>query len=469
MFVVELGKGIILSEFEPKTKESSVRRLPRWSRYVNALIASEISTMTRYYDRVIQWMPRKEDTGFLLDEIDAPEKVVVGEGEKFPSLKKEREARSVVLLNGTFNHHYDIQGLLMDLKGSLSRSSRLVAVAYNPYLNWLYRFANILRIRKGELPTTFVTAVDLENIAKLAGYSLVRVRPLVYLPWSLFGLGTFINRFFTAVPFVRRFSFAHLIVLRPIIPERRHKPTLSCVIPARNEKGNIEDAIKRMPDFGCALELIFVEGCSNDGTWEEVQRVKEVYGGEYNIKICQQTGEGKSDAVRLGFSMASGELLTILDADLTMPPEQLVRYYNAYIEGGADFINGSRLVYPIEGNEMRFLNRLGNVFFAKALSWVLDVRISDSLCGTKLLTRRDYERMIAWRGDFGDFDPFGDFELIFPAAVLGLDIVDIPIRYKKRTYGSTNIRRFRHGLMLFRMALVGFSRIRMGARIRQNS
>ena len=401
---------------------------------------------------------------FFLEKIDAPEKMVVGDGEKFPKLNKEREVRSAVLLNGTFNHHYDIQGLLMELKGSLSRTSRLIVVAYNPYLNWLYRLANLLGIRKGELPTTFVTTVDVENIARLAGYSLVRVRPLVYFPWPLFGLTSFLNRLFAALPWVRWCSFAHLLVLRPIIAEKRNKPSLSCVIPARNEKGNIEAAIERMPDLGCDLEIIFVEGCSGDGTWEEILKVQEKYGGEYNIKAFQQTGEGKSDAVRLGFSNSTGELLTILDADLTMPPEQLARYYNAYCEGAADFINGSRLVYPIEGSEMRFLNRLGNVFFAKALSRVLDVRISDSLCGTKLVTKHDYERMINWRRDFGDFDPFGDFELIFPAATLALDIVDIPIRYKERTYGSTNIRRFRHGLMLFKMAFVGLIRIRMGAK-----
>ena len=454
-----------MSNTEQTFKDSRSGRLPRWNRYVNRLIAAEISAITRYYDRVIQWHPRREDTGFLLDEIDAPEKKMIKDGEKFPKLSKERETRSAILLNGTFNHHYDIQGLLMELKGSLARTSRLLIVAYNPYFNSLYKIANLLGIRRGELPTTFVTAVDLENIARLAGYSLVRVRPLVYLPWPLIGMTCFVNRLLAIVPFLRRFSFANLIVLRPIIAERRHKPSLSCVIPARNEKGNIEEAIKRMPDLGCDLELIFVEGCSNDGTWKEILRVQEKYKEQFNIKAFQQSGSGKSDAVRLGFSESSGELLTILDADLTMPPEQLARYYDAYCEGKADFINGSRLVYPIEGDEMRFLNRLGNVFFAKVLSWVLDVRISDSLCGTKLLARRDYERMIAWRRDFGDFDPFGDFELIFPAAVLALDIVDIPIRYKKRTYGSTNIRRFRHGLMLFRMALVGLSRIRMGARI----
>jgi glycosyltransferase involved in cell wall biosynthesis len=166
--------------------------------------------------------------------------------------------------------------------------------------------------------------------------------------------------------------------------------------------------------------------------------------------------------VRLGFSQAEGDLLTILDADLTMPPELLGRFYAAYCQGHADFINGSRLVYPMEGNAMRFLNRLGNVFFAKALSWVLDTQIGDSLCGTKLLARHDYERMISWRGDFGDFDPFGDFELIFPAAVLGLGIVDIPIRYRDRTYGSTSISRFRHGFMLLNMTLIGLYRIKLG-------
>ena len=216
-----------------------------------------------------------------------------------------------------------------------------------------------------------------------------------------------------------------------------------------------------MPDLGGPLEIIFVEGHSDDGTWDEIQRVKAKYGRQFQISAYQQTGKGKADAVRLGFSKATGDLLTILDADLTMPPELLPRFTNAYREGRADFINGSRIVYPMEGEAMRFLNRLGNVFFAKALTWVLDTRIGDSLCGTKLVTRHDYARMKAWRDDFGDFDPFGDFELLFPAAILGLGVVDIPIRYRARTYGTTNINRFRHGLLLLRMTLVGFFRIKM--------
>jgi hypothetical protein len=142
----------------------------------------------------------------------------------------------------------------------------------------------------------------------------------------------------------------------------------------------------------------------------------------------------------------------------------LGRFYQAYCDGHGDFINGSRLVYPMEGEAMRFLNRLGNVFFAKLLSWILDSQVGDSLCGTKLLTRHDYLRMMAWRKDFGDFDPFGDFELIFPAAILGLGMTDMPVRYLARTYGATNILRFRHGLQLLKMTAIGLVRVKLGLR-----
>jgi glycosyltransferase involved in cell wall biosynthesis len=259
---------------------------------------------------------------------------------------------------------------------------------------------------------------------------------------------------------VRWFGLASVVVLRPVVPSE--PGGITCVIPARNERGNIEHALQRFPDLKCRTEIIFVEGHSNDGTWEEIQRVARIYQHRFQIKAFRQTGKGKADAVRLGFQNATEPLLCILDADLTMPPEMLSRFYAAYCEGKGDFINGSRLVYPMEGDAMRFLNRLGNVFFAKALSWVMDMRISDSLCGTKFVTRSDYHRMQAWRADFGDFDPFGDFELLFPAASLGLGVVDIPVRYLSRTYGSTNISRFRHGLQLLRMTLIGFFQMKMG-------
>jgi glycosyltransferase involved in cell wall biosynthesis len=280
----------------------------------------------------------------------------------------------------------------------------------------------------------------------------------------LLGLGSLANRVLPATPILRHLAISVVVVLRPVLADPSDAPaSVSVLIPARNERGNIEPAVRRLPDLGGETEIIFVEGHSSDGTWEEIERVAASYDGPHRIVTLQQTGKGKADAVRLGFAHATGDLLTILDADLTMPPELLPRFVDAYRKGLADFVNGSRIVYPMEGEAMRPLNRLGNVFFAKALTSVLGTRLGDSLCGTKLVRRDDYARMTRWREDFGDFDPFGDFELIFPAATLGLGIVDVPIRYAARTYGSTQISRFRHGLLLLKMTTIGFFRVKLGS------
>jgi hypothetical protein len=455
------------SESAPRRHAREARKIrqakgSRWRKYVNSFLAGEISAMTRYYDRVIQWLPRENDTRQLFEAIEAPKKETVQRDEAFPDLTHERDQRTAILINGTFNHDFDIQALLLQLKTRLARTSRLVVVLYNPYLRWAYRLANRLGLRKGDLPSTFVTRVDLQNIAKVAGFEIVRQRQALYCPLRLLGLGTVVNRVMPLIPLARWMSLTSIVVLRPIVPASQQG--ISCVIPARNERGNIENALKRFPDLGRQAEIIFVEGHSSDGTWEEILRVSTTYRDQFRILAVQQKGKGKADAVRLGFSQAREELLVILDADLTMPPEMLSRFAFAYDQGHGDFINGSRLVYPMEGAAMRFLNRLGNVFFAKMLSAVLDVRLGDSLCGTKLVTKHDYERMIAWRRDFGEFDPFGDFELLFPAAELGLEIVDVPVRYLARTYGETNIQRFRHGLQLLKMTWVGLVRIKMGIR-----
>jgi hypothetical protein len=446
---VERGKK---PDFDP-TRNSN-----RWSRYLNMFLAHELSALTRYYDRVIQWIPRENDNGQLLHRLEARIKQTSGEND-FPALTGEDEKRTAILINGTLNHHFDIQQLLASLKPNLARTSRLLLILYNPYLRWIYQLSNAIGVRRGEVPTTFLRRVDLLNLAKISGFEIVKEQQRLYCPFRLFGFGDFINRALPLVPIIRWFSLVHISVWRPLIAEPAKG--LSCVIPARNERGNIENALRRFPYLGCPVEIIFVEGHSTDDTWQEILRVADLYRHQFQIKTLQQTGKGKGDAVRLGFAHATQPLLTILDADLTMPPELLGRFYEAFNNGSGDFVNGSRLVYPMEGEAMKPLNRIGNVFFAKALSWVLDTQLSDSLCGTKLVTRHDYQRFIEWRKDFGDFDPFGDFELLFPATILGLGIVEIPVRYLARTYGATNIQRFRHGLQLFNMTMVGFFRVKL--------
>jgi len=418
-------------------------------KYRHRLIAAEISSFARYYDCVVQTEVVDRDDGTLLEGIDAPAKTVADE---LPSMREERTARSVVLLNGTLNYHLDIESLLHAIKSKLSRTSRVAVVAYNPYFRMLYR------LRRGEIPKTFLTRTSLENLARLTGFEVVRIRPAAYLPWYIPLLSSLVNRVMPTLPLLRWLGLVNVIVLRPIIADDR-RPSLSVIIPARNERGNIESALQRMPDLRADVEIVFVEGHSTDGTWEEIQRVAA---RRPDVRALRQSGTGKSDAVRLGFAEARGELLTILDADLTMPPEKLGSFYEAYVAGRADFVNGSRLVYPMEGAAMRFLNHVGNIFFAKALSGVLDMRVGDSLCGTKLVARHDYERFVRWRAAFGEFDPFGDFELLFPAAVLGIGSIDVPVHYRARTYGTTQIRRFRHGLELLRMVVTGFFDIKMG-------
>jgi hypothetical protein len=426
-------------------------------------VAREISRTTRYADRVIQLDPLPGDSGILLDRIQTKWKGRSSTAALEDSRDRGAGDRAVFLFNGNFNSSLDIQGLLQSGLSRMHRSDRVLVVLYNYYFAWLYRIADRMGWRNGPPCTTFVTRTDLAQLARLSGFEVVRLRPVVYVPWHFFGLGTVLNAVMPVIPGVRWLSLVAVAILRPM-RQTDGRPSVSVVIPARNERDNIEQALRRLPDLGPATEVIFVEGHSTDGTWEEIQRVVPLWDGRngLRVKAYRQTGRGKADAVRLGFSNASGDLLTILDADLTMPPELLPRFLEAYCRGLGDFVNGTRLVYPMEGEAMRVLNRFGNIFFAKLVSWAMEVPLADTLCGTKLLARRDYERFVAWRADFGEFDPFGDFELLFPAAVLGLGVVDVPVAYRSRTYGTTNIRRFRDGFTLLRMALIGVVRCRLG-------
>ncbi len=425
------------------------------SHYIHQAIAERISTITRYYDELVQHSRLEHDRGKLLEMIVCAKKV----GQETLETEPSPDKRRAVLINGTFNYSLDIQGMLEELRPKLGRNDRVVAVAYNPYLKVIYALGTSLGLRKGPMPKTFFRMVDAEGLARLSGYELLSCSPCGYAPIRFAGLGWVVNRVFPLLPGLRWLAFGCVLVMRPTVTSTG-RPGLTVVVPARNEFGNIGAALQRMPDLDCPMEVIFIEGHSSDGTWEEIERVRQSYRGKMRILSAKQTGKGKADAVRLGFSMATMPLLTILDADLTMPPEMLRRFYDAYVGGHGDFINGSRLLYPMEGGAMRFLNHLGNVFFAASLSYVLSTRLGDSLCGTKLLARHDYERLRVWRRDFGDFDPFGDFELLFPASVLQLGVVNVPIRYAARTYGSTNISRFRHGFELLRMTIIGFFRIK---------
>jgi glycosyltransferase involved in cell wall biosynthesis len=249
---------------------------------------------------------------------------------------------------------------------------------------------------------------------------------------------------------------------RPLPAAGPEAPSVSIVIPTRNERENIEGAFTRTPQMGRWTELVFVDGDSSDGTLEEIERCSRVHGHNWKrVVIQRQRSHGKGDAVRQGFSACEGDILMILDSDLTMPPEELPKYYSALVAGRGELINGSRLVYPMERQAMRFLNMIANVFFARLFTWLLGQPVTDTLCGTKVMWRRDYEEIARNRSFFGEFDPFGDFDLLFGAARLNRRIVSLPIHYADRKYGEIKINRWRHGLLLLRMSLVAFTKLKL--------
>jgi hypothetical protein len=445
-----------------KSDKSPNNKKSKWKQYTYSLIAAEISTTTRFCDKCFQVSPLPHDSGQLLELIDCKEKLAAENEEAVEVHKEQRDKRIALVFNGNFSYMTDIEGELKQLKKRLSRHSRLFVVVYNPFMKPLYKIAEFLGLRKGPLPETFLTNNDIHNIARLSGYEVARIRPSVFLPLQIPLLSPLINCIFPIIPIIRRMSFVWVVMLRPVMVEK-NKPSLTVVIPARNEEGNIRNAITRIPNFpGTDVEVIFIEGGSTDKTWERIQELTKQKHESLSVRAFQQQGRGKYDAVRLGFDHAKHDLVTILDADLTMPPELLSRFYEAYCRGLGDFINGNRLLYNMEKEAMRPLNRLGNILFSKVLALILGIKIGDSLCGTKMFSSRDYRRIVEWRAWFGDFDPFGDFEMLFAASELGLGIQDIPIYYRARSYGETQISRFQDGIKLCRMVLIGFFRIFLG-------
>jgi hypothetical protein len=368
-----------------------------------------------------------------------------------------------VLLNGNIHYEADIQDFLGTLRLTLLPSTRVIIVFYSTLWKPLLRLAGALGVRRETPEENWIANEDMRNFLLLANYDLVRLESKLLVPIFIPLISYLANRFLAPLPGFRLLNLLNIAVARPMgvsVPDRNKLPSVSVVVPARNEAGNIEAAILRTPRMGPDDELIFIEGNSTDNTWETICELKAKYHATHNIQIDRQEGKGKGDAVRKGFALAKKEILMILDADLTVPPEELPRFYDALVAQKGEFINGSRLVYPMEKQAMRFFNLVGNKFFAVMFSFVLGQRFKDTLCGTKVLTRENYLKLAAHRKYFGEFDPFGDFDLIFGATRMALRIVEVPIHYRERTYGSTNIERWKHGLILLRMLRFAAARIK---------
>lgn len=364
----------------------------------------------------------------------------------------------VVILSDLVNDLWDVQRVFEVLRDLTAPHSRIILNFYSRLWELPLTLAESAGMARPMMAQNWLTIEDVRALLSLAGFETLRDWREILYPIQTPLVSPFVNRVLARLWPIHYLCLTNFVLARPEPQPVQFEPNVSVVIPVRNEAGNIRGAIERTPEMGNGTELVFVEGHSTDDTHEVLQEEIEAH-GDRDCQLLVQPGEGKGDAVRYGFEHANGEMLMILDGDLTVPPEDLVRFYQALVSGRAEFANGVRLVYPIEGQAMRFLNLLGNKLFSWTFSWLLGQPVKDTLCGTKALWKRDYEELKKNRAYFGEFDPFGDFDLLFGAAKLNLKIADIPIRYRRRRYGATNIQRWRHGSLLLRM--VGFAASRL--------
>jgi len=402
--------------------------------------------------------------------IDTSDKMITVARAKYPAWEflvmdaqkiKLDEKFDFIIISDTVGYLEDVQEFLQSLKSVCKAETRIIFTYHNFLWAPVLRLAELLNLKMRHRRLNWLNREDLSNLLYLEDYDIIKTGRRLLFPKYLPIFSWFVNKYLGNLPIINKLCLVNFLIARmsPVLCEPAEL-SVSVVIAARNEKGNIENAVLRTPQMGKHTELIFIEGASTDGTYDEIIRVYEKYKDRYDIKYARQDGEGKGDAVRKGFAMATGDILMILDADLTVPPDNLPKFYKAIASGYGEYINGSRLVYPMEQESMRFLNMLGNKFFSLMFSWLLGQKIKDTLCGTKVLSKKNADKLIANRSYFGDFDPFGDFDLIFGSAKLNLKIVEVPIRYRAREYGDTNISRFSHGWLLLKMTVFAMNKIK---------
>ena len=408
--------------------------------------------------------------------IDSDELAIELAKKRFPHLKfllmdphelRLDEKFDYVLICNSLGRWRDIQQVLERIRPLTTESTRIVITYYNYLWEGILNLGSVLSVRRPYLYQNWLPSEDIVNLLKLTDFDVIRTTSYLMLPKRIPPLTAFCNYFLSLLPGFRLFNLVNLVVARPApVAVRDEDLSVSVIVPCRNERGNIPDVVTRVPQMGRETEIIFVDGNSTDGTVEEIENQIRQHPHRKIRLLHQGEGAGKGDAVRKGFAAAKGDVLVIQDADLTAPPEDLSKFFRVLRDGKGEFINGSRLVYPMEKQAMRFLNLLANKFFGALFSWLLGQRFRDTLCGTKMIRRKDYELIVANRSYFGDFDPFGDFDLIFGAVKLNLKVAEVPVTYRARSYGVTNISRFKHGWLLFKMSWIAFKKIKWLGRTR---
>ncbi len=424
----------------------------------------------------------RSDTGFLLDTlhpslgvgVDYSEKLVEIAAKKYPNYRfiyeKNLERLDItekfdyIVLPNFLDDIYDVQPIFFGLKRIATEKTRLVLINHNTAWEPFMRLAEKLGMKMPQKTLNWLSIPDIRNILNLCGFEVVKTNYAVLCPMYIPVVSFVFNKILAGLPLLKRLCFTQVLVAKKIAQKEDYNYAdyrVSVVIPCKNEEGNIADAVKRIPQMGKGTEIIFVDDKSTDGTRAEVQKWQAAH-PEKNIKLVDGPGVCKAKAVWAGYEAATGDILMILDGDLTVMPEELPLFFRAIVEGRGEFINGSRQIYPMEGEAMRTLNILGNKFFSAAFSYILGQRIKDTLCGTKVLWHDDFLKMKKYVGTWGTPDRWGDYDLLFGAAKLNLKIVDLPVHYVERIYGETKMKkRFKNGVIMLKQCWAAFKKFKL--------
>ncbi len=468
----------LLTRFYDRVRLSPTSARPAWTRYAHLRVQERVAGIVEPNARVLDvgcgdgamlsFLRPAVGVGVDLNRRMVREARLRYPGLRFHHMRGEDvhtlgDTFDYVVISQTLGEVYDLQALFRSVQRVCHARTRVVVVHYSRVWQPILKMVEALRLKTPAPEQNWVPLDEVIHLLQLSGFEAVRRTGFTVAPLYLPGISALLNRVVGNLPYVHSLGLNYVVVARPVaaeLIESARPQSVSIVVPACNEAGHIESLLRRIPEVAPRQEIIFVEGGSTDDTWTAIQRATRAYEGPCTIRLLRQEGTGKGDAVRAGFAAAAGDALIILDADISVPPEEIRFFYDALVAGHGEFINGSRMVYLMSERAMRFLNLLGNKFFGWTFTYLLSQRFRDTLCGTKALMRRDYERIAANRAYFGDFDPFGDFDLLFGAARLNLKIIDMPVHYKARSYGETKISRFQHGWMLLRMSMVAARKLK---------
>lgn len=388
--------------------------------------------------------------------------------ERHPELEFEVAAGELFQSDETFDYivfsdlvpyAHDLLGLFKNVLRCSHPGTRIILHGYSQLWRPLLHVGEVFGLKPRRPSRSWVAPADVRNLLELAGLEAVASTRRILFPWRVPFLTLFLNGIVANVWPFSYLCLSYWFVARPR-PDVSGDESVSVIVPCRNEAGMIAEIVARVPEMGAGTEIVFVENGSTDGTFEEMERQIGEH-PEKRIAAYVQPPIGKANAVRHGFEQARNDILMILDADLTVAPEDLPQFYEVISSGRADFVNGSRLVYNLETGAMQFLNVVGNKLFSVGFSYVMDQPVKDTLCGTKVIRKRDFEAIANEGVYFSKRDPWGDFGLLLGAAQLGLRIADLPIHYGARTYGQSKMSRFKHGWVLLQMWFFGFYRLKV--------